>query len=638
MAKKLVIYPRLREIKEGIELNLISLIMSPTGSGKTIGIPYILSSDHRTYCGVPTIVATRSATNYLKHILPSVSIGSACQGHIDYRRNDQIVYCTHGHLARKFIRTVSRILKNSANHSKTQWFADVVIVDEYHIQSVELSMIVYLWRYYLELFRANPSLPDPPKLVITSATLPKIEWTLPYFPYIYEHPLESSRHPIERIFHPTPHPPNGEARYRIAAEIAIGKHSTEPEGIFLIFAPGKYEIDLIIRNLSGMNCPVYPLHGEIDFDLRTILPTGRTVVVSTNVAECSITIPGVVLVIDTGTLKVSHYDENESLRLDLVMSPRSSCIQRAGRTGRTCLGKYIYLGDESTYDALSNDNIPAITRQPIYFYLMKMISYDIDPLQVLGDILPLVNKQLGDLVNNCYLQPDRTITELGKRAIEFPFNLRLNRVAYHLSEREIRHDDYSFCILILAAIENYGRGVYHYPGNAKKHLASVGIAVSDTFTTVDYLISIWSELNMLAFQKGRIRDYCERHGIDQRNIRETLTLHRKAMMVAEKPAAPLALSDLKDISTLLADVFQVTHSDQIGDLVSGNSPAIKVGRVYHRFEKSSLVSKLEKTSSYIVLGSRRYLNGDRTSHSVTIFHSFPKKVTPRKVVDLYDQD
>lgn len=625
----------MEEIKEGIEVSLISIISSETGSGKTIGIPHTLMEDYRVFCALPTIAATKSSAAFLRSITGSESIGTACQGNIRYTSCDKVVYCTHGHLARKMIRTIASLL----NRTSEEWFTDMIIVDEFHLQTVDITIIINLWRYYYHLFSADlgarqsdesPRLPEPPKLIISSATMPTLEWTETFQPYLFDGSSMTdvvSSHNVTKIFHPTHHPVRANERYLLAANLAIEHHPTEPDGVFLIFAPGKYEIEIITTALKSFSWPIHVLHSEIEFDLRSIKHQNRSIVVATNVAESSITIPDVVLVIDTGTHKVAHYDDNESCQLRLQLIPKSSSHQRAGRTGRTCPGKYIYLGSSDQYHALPDSTPPEITRQPIYAYLAKMIQYSIDPLQVFGEYKSLMEKQIRELVRQKYLVSrgnlSYRLTPLGSFAIDFPFNLRLNRAVYHLESMPMSRADRDFCLLILASIENYGHGIIQKQ--------SPLLPKSSSETSVDHLITLWRQLMNLTMKRNALQEFCKKNLIDYRNVRETLTLYYRAVSVShgdheDHQDRQSLISTNTDISDILGQVFQLTHQDLMGDFVRERVLGIAVMDHLYRFSPAALVGNLDHDHQYIVLASH--------NNQITVYHRI---AAPKRVVkSLYD--
>jgi HrpA-like RNA helicase len=653
MADTLLIGPKLEEIKEGIEGSLVSIITAETGSGKTIGIPLCLMNDYRIFCALPTIAATKSSAKYLRSITKINTIGTACQGDIQYDDDDTVIYCTHGHLARKLIRTISALLERKV----TAWFTDMIIVDEYHLQTVDISIIVNLWKYYYEKFSMElicgnsdlSPLPDPPKIIISSATISKelISDFNIFQPYFFSGTDLGKPFCVEKIFHIENSQPNMNERYITAATLAKSYHQTEPDGVFLIFAPGKYEIEIITKALSDfpwrpeeLKSSIHILHSEIEFDLRNIKPNGRTIVVATNVAECSITIPNVVLVIDTGTVKISHYDDNESFQLQLDFASKTSCHQRAGRTGRTCSGKYIYLGSQTHYESLP-ENIPSeITRQPIYPYLVKMIQYSIDPRSVFADHTVSINHQLDILVRREYLIGNGhfyELTEMGRFAINLPFNLRLNSCVYHLGNMLISNAVKEFCILILASIDNYGRGIIQRN--------SPLLARDPSATTLEHLISLWKQLMKVSLKRDALQEYCRNNLVDYRNVRETLTLYYRAITCLPSESNN---SDAKplDISKILGDVFRITYSDLTGHFVRGRRIGIMIKDEHYFFSPAALLGNLSHEYQYIALASishKRNVIRDGTNvqptrkdaaKQITIYHRFALPSLPVK--SLYD--
>jgi len=156
---------------------------------------------------------------------------------------------------------------------------------------------------------------------------------------------------------------------RAAAAFRKAFHD-EPEGDFLVFMPGAYEITKTIAEISatpeGRECLVLPLYGELSAEAqdRAVSPAEtRKVVVATNVAETSLTIPGVRVVIDSGLARVARYDARRGINTLLIENiSQSSADQRAGRAGRTAPGRCLRLWSRSDQQARAVRDVPEIHR------------------------------------------------------------------------------------------------------------------------------------------------------------------------------------------------------------------------------------------------------------------------------------
>src|SRR5204863_1250375 len=147
---------------------------------------------------------------------------------------------------------------------------------------------------------------------------------------------------------------------------AFAKHAA---GDVLIFMPGGYEIQRTIetiRNVGARGYLLLPLHGELaprDQDAAVARYNQPKVVVATNVAETSITIDGVRLVIDSGLARVPRYDPNRGINTLIIEKiSRSSAAQRAGRAGRTAPGQCIRLWSQSEHAERPVQELPEIKR------------------------------------------------------------------------------------------------------------------------------------------------------------------------------------------------------------------------------------------------------------------------------------
>ena len=241
---------------------------------------------------------------------------------------------------------------------------------------------------------------------------------------------------------------NGPPVWELAAD-AFSKYAPTGGGDVLVFMPGGYEINRTIEAIrlqkESRGYILLPLHGELaprDQDAAVAKYDQQKVVVATNVAETSITIDGVRLVIDSGLARIPRYDPNRGINTLLVEKiSRSSAEQRTGRAGRTAPGQCIRLWSQPEHDERAAQELPEIKRLDLSEVILTLKAAGVEDLRsfrwleapadaALNHAEELL-LDLGALEN----KPGQTrITELGRRMLAFPVHPRYSRMLLAAAE------------------------------------------------------------------------------------------------------------------------------------------------------------------------------------------------------------
>jgi pre-mRNA-splicing factor ATP-dependent RNA helicase DHX15/PRP43 len=314
-----------------------------------------------------------------------------------------------------------------------------IILDEAHERTLATDILMGLLK---EVALRRPDL----KIVIMSATLDAQKFQR----YFNDAPLlavPGRTHPVEIFYTPEPERDYVEAALRTVLQI----HATEPEGDILLFLTGEEEIedacrkiqleaDEMIREADAGPLVVYPLYGTLPpaQQEKIFLPApparrpggraGRKVIVGTNIAETSLTIDGIVYVVDPGFSKQKVY--NPRIRVEsLLVSPisKASAQQRAGRAGRTRPGKCFRLYTESAFKKeLIEQTYPEILRSNLASTVLELKKLGIDDLVHFDLMDPpapeTLMRALEELNYLACLNDDGDLTPLGKLASEFPLD------------------------------------------------------------------------------------------------------------------------------------------------------------------------------------------------------------------------
>lgn len=329
---------------------------------------------------------------------------------------------------------------------------------------------------------------------------------------------------------------------------AVRRH---PEGDALIFMPGAYEISRTVqaaRDVLGQNFIVLPLHGELpvnDQDAAVARYDRRKVIVSTNVAETSLTIDGVRLVIDSGLARTPRYDPHRGINTLLIEKISSaSADQRAGRAGRTAPGHCLRLWTQREQEARPLQELPEVKRLDLSEVVLTLKASGVDDVKKFRwleapdpralDRAETLLKDLGALAGG-----DGALTDVGRRMLAFPVHPRYGRMF-------LAAQQYG-CVRAVALISaltqgrsllvrNEGRQV----GDAREELFG-GEGESDFFI----LMRAWR----YADRNGYNVDRCRKLGIHAQTARQVGPLFEQFLRIAdaegldvsEKPASSEAI-------------------------------------------------------------------------------------------------
>lgn len=331
------------------------------------------------------------------------------------------------------------MLLREAMHDHDLKRYSTIILDEAHERTMATDVLMGLLK---EVVLRRPDM----KLIIMSATLDAQKFQR----YFSDAPLlavPGRTHPVEIFYTPEPEQDYVEAAIRTVLQI----HATEPEGDILLFLTGEEEIedavrktslevDEMIREVDAGPMKVYPLYGSLPpaMQQRIFEPPppprkpkgrpGRKCIISTNIAETSLTIDGIVYVVDPGFSKQKVY--NPRIRVEsLLVSPisKASAQQRAGRAGRTRPGKCFRLYTEGAFKKeLIEQTYPEILRSNLSSTVLDLKKLGIDDLVHFDLMDPpapeTLMRALEELNYLACLDDDGNLTALGRLASEFPLD------------------------------------------------------------------------------------------------------------------------------------------------------------------------------------------------------------------------
>lgn len=362
------------------------IISAPTGSGKTTQLPQFLYTAGWAQAG-QTIVCTQprrvAAVTLAERVAQEV--GSVMGDEVGYaiRFED---HTTPGRTRIKF--TTDGALVRECLYDPLLSKYSVIMVDEVHERSVSTDILLGLLK---KVLRRRPEL----RIVVSSATI-DADLLAEYFrpPSSHGHQaaastihIPSRTFPVKTAYlsHPV------ENYVRASVETVLDIHRTQPPGDILIFLTGREEIEECLQMLSDYSQTprhmVYlPLHAGLTMTeqsaiFRPVQPGQRKVIAATNVAETSVTVPGVRYIVDCGMVKLPTYDPFSGLSsLCRVPESQSSAAQRAGRAGRTAPGICYRLFPEEALAKMPPLTLPELARVDLSGPLMQLLALGVTNL------------------------------------------------------------------------------------------------------------------------------------------------------------------------------------------------------------------------------------------------------------------
>ncbi|MTI17220.1 ATP-dependent helicase HrpB [Rhodobacteraceae bacterium RKSG542] len=248
---------------------------------------------------------------------------------------------------------------------------------------------------------------------------------------------------------------------------AVRTAIAEEEGSVLVFLPGQGEINRVQQGLEGKlpaNVDIAPLYGALDFKAQdfAIKPAAegrRKVVLTTSIAQTSLTIEGVRVVIDSGLTRTSNFDAQHGLsRLVTVRTSRATADQRRGRAGRTEAGVCYRLWDEAQTKALPADDLPQILESDLCGLVLDVASWGVNDPSQLSFMTPPPKaawQEACSLLTSLDALDDKGhITDGGKALAKLPLHPRLA----HMMQEAAKIDQHPLASMIAALVSEPGLG------------------------------------------------------------------------------------------------------------------------------------------------------------------------------------
>ncbi|MGX5769475.1 ATP-dependent RNA helicase HrpA [Microbacterium trichothecenolyticum] len=541
------------EIARAMRDHQVVIVAGATGSGKTTQLPKIALELGRTRIAhtQPRRIAARTIAERIAEEL-QVPLGSTVGYKVRFTdkvsEDTRIALMTDG------------ILLNEIHRDRLLRRYDTVIVDEAHERSLNVDFLLGYLR------RILPKRPDL-KVVITSATIDPESFAKHFAkpdgtpaPIIE---VSGRTYPVEIRYRPPARPAKGEDESDDVDGItaALRELDRESPGDVLVFLPGEAEIRDAADAVRGMYAKdaapteVLPLYGRLSaaeqhrvFERSQVPGIRRRVILATNVAETSLTVPGIRYVVDTGTARISRYSNRSKVqRLPIEAVSQASAQQRSGRAGRTSDGIAIRLYSEEDFGTRPEFTEPEILRTSLASVILQMLSLGFGDISSFPFLTPPdsrgVKAALDLLVELGAVRTGRdhpTLTDLGREISRLPIDPRFARMLVEARRTGVLRD-------ILAIVAGMSiQDVRERPEDRREEADRLHARFTDPSSDFLSLLNLWNHLQQKQAELGSsaFRRLCRAEHLNYVRVREWADVHRQLSALAGAPRkAPPGTAD-----------------------------------------------------------------------------------------------
>ena len=520
----LPVVERREEIARAIADNQVLILAGETGSGKTTQLPKICLELGRGVEALightqPRRIAARSVAARIAHEMDT-PLGDAVGYKV--RFSDKLSPRTYVKLM------TDGILLAETQHDRFLEQYDTLILDEAHERSLNID---FLLGYLKQLLPRRPDL----KLIITSATIDPQGFSRHFggAPVIE---VSGRTYPVEVRYRPmeSDDPEEGELELPEAILRSVDELWREGPGDVLVFLPGEREIREAAEALRKHHPPgveVMPLYARLspEDQMKVFQPHGRPrVVLATNVAETSLTVPGIKYVVDPGTARINRYSPRTGVqRLHVEPVSQASADQRKGRCGRVSEGICIRLYTEESYAARPRFTDPEILRTNLASVILQMKALRLGEVQDFPFLEPPDYRAVRDGFATLHelgaIDADNRLTPLGAALARLPIDPRIGRMVLAAREEGVM-DEVLVIASALAVQDPRERPI-------EKQEAADGAHAKFRDETSDFLGYLklwdWYRHNARHLSGSKLRKLCQENFLSYVRMREWHDVHQQ---------------------------------------------------------------------------------------------------------------
>ncbi len=545
VAAELPIAAKAEAIVELIRKHQVVVIAGETGSGKTTQLPKLCLAAGRGAAGMigctqPRRLAARAVAKRVAEEL-AVPLGGAVGFQVRFADNvgeaTAVKFMTDGILL--------------AEIQTDRWLSkyDTLIIDEAHERSLNID---FLLGYLKQLLSRRPDL----KLIVTSATIDTERFSA-HFGGAPVVSVEGRGYPVEVRYFETgsgslsevsgPDPGSDPVSRIVAACDVIQRE--RGLGDVLIFLPGEREIRDVHRELEARkyrHTEVLPLYARLSAkDQDRVFHPGpqRRIVLATNVAETSLTVPRIHYVIDPGLARVKRYSPRQKLdRLHIEPISQASANQRAGRCGRIAPGVCFRLYSEADFAARAEFTDPEIRRAALAGVILRMLSLGLGEIDKFPFLEPPDPRAVADgwqqLTELGAIDAQRRMTAVGKAMAKLPVDVKLARMLVAARGHGVLED-----MLVIASFLGV-QDPRERPADARAAADAAHAQFADAKSEFVGILKLWQAYREAHAEltQSQLRKWADKHFLGFLRLREWWELHRQLKLAMDETAAPAARS------------------------------------------------------------------------------------------------
>jgi ATP-dependent helicase HrpA len=513
------------EIVRLIRDNQVVVLAGETGSGKTTQLPKLCLAAGRGTAGLigctqPRRIAARAVARRVASEL-GTQVGDLVGFQVRFA--DQVSDAS----LIKFM-TDGILLAETQSDAWLNAY-DTIILDEAHERSLNID---FLLGYLKRLLAKRRDL----KLIVTSATIDTARFAA-HFENAPVVEVEGRAYPVEVRWRPAPE--RGETS--IAEQIVAAADeitASDPRGDVLVFLPGEREIrdaHFALSRRKYRETEVLALYARLSAaEQDRVFRPGpqRRIVLATNVAETSLTVPRIRYVIDTGTARVKRYSQRNQLeRLHIEPISQAAADQRKGRCGRVGPGTCFRLYAEDDYLQRPRYTDPEILRSSLAGVILRMLALK------LGDVadFPFVEapseRAIGDgyrrLAEIGAIDADRKLAAIGRTIARLPIDVALGRMLVEAEQRGALRE-----LLVLASFLSI-QDPRERPADARQAADQAHAAFADPKSDFASVLKLWTAYTTAHedLTQSKLRGWCEAHFLSFLRMREWRELHRQLLLL-----------------------------------------------------------------------------------------------------------
>ncbi|WP_225763090.1 ATP-dependent RNA helicase HrpA [Stenotrophomonas sp. Marseille-Q4652] len=552
--------PIAREGARIIELirdHQVVVVAGETGSGKTTQLPKLCLAAGRGVAGMigctqPRRIAARAvATRVAEELQSELGTIVGYQVRFTDRVGDdsRIKFMTDGILL--------------AEIASDRWLSayDTIIVDEAHERSLNID---FLLGYLKTLLRKRPDL----KLIVTSATIDTARFAK-HFDDAPVVSVEGRTYPVEVRYRPleeirgTPESQGkgrGNAEEADADPVSVNEAIVatvdeitriDPRGDVLLFLPGEREIrdaHQALERRKYRETEVLPLYARLSVkDQDRVFNPGpkRRLVLATNVAETSLTVPRIRYVIDPGHARIKRYSPRQKLdRLHIEPISQASANQRKGRCGRIAEGICYRLYSEADFAARPEFTDPEIRRSSLAGVILRMLQLGLGRIEDFPFLEPPDERAVADgwqqLAELGAVDKDRKLTAIGRQMARLPVDVKLARMLVAAQQHGCLRE-----MLVIAAFLGI-QDPRERPPEAREAADNAHAKFTDPRSEFLGILRLWEGYREVheELTQSRLRDWCGRNFLGFLRMREWRELHRQLRLLCEELGWDAGAGDL----------------------------------------------------------------------------------------------